>query len=357
MKILALNSSPRSGGQSKTELMLTHLVSGMRAAGAEVDTVNLREKTIRPCAGCFTCWTKTPGTCIHRDDMTKELFPKWLAADLVVYATPLYHYTVNAVMKKFIERTLPILQPFFGEANDRTHHPLRAKHPKAVFLSVAGFPEMSVFDLLSAWVGGTYGRAGMVVAEIYRPAAESMTSAFLREKALDIFDATAQAGREIVESMAVRPETLARIQQELVGDRDLWRRIANLYWKTCIAESVTPREFEEKGLVPRPDSIETFLTILALGFNPEAAGSARGVMQFDFSGEMAGVCHLQFADGKIETRAGAAERPDLVVRTPFELWMDILTGKADGQRTFMEQKYTVEGDLALLLRMKELFGG
>lgn len=44
MKILALNSSPRTGGQSKTELMLTHLVAGMQEAGAEIEVVNLREK-------------------------------------------------------------------------------------------------------------------------------------------------------------------------------------------------------------------------------------------------------------------------------------------------------------------------
>ncbi|MDP2861739.1 MAG: flavodoxin family protein, partial [Desulfobacterales bacterium] len=84
MKILAINSSPRVGGQSKTELMLNHLVKGMRDTGAEVDVVNLREKKIKNCIGCFTCWTKTPGRCIHKDDMTRELFPKWLEADLVV---------------------------------------------------------------------------------------------------------------------------------------------------------------------------------------------------------------------------------------------------------------------------------
>ena len=35
MKILALNSSPRGDGQSKTELMLNALVAGMREAGGE----------------------------------------------------------------------------------------------------------------------------------------------------------------------------------------------------------------------------------------------------------------------------------------------------------------------------------
>jgi predicted lipid carrier protein YhbT len=36
--------------------------------------------------------------------------------------------------------------------------------------------------------------------------------------------------------------------------------------------------------------------------------------------------------------------------------MDIMTRKADGQQMFMEQKYTVSGDLSLLLRMNQLFG-
>ena len=99
MKVLALNSSPRGKGQSKTNLMLTPLVDGMQDAGAEVELIELRRKTIQNCIGCYTCWTKTPGKCIHKDDMAAELFPKWLASDMVVYATPLYNYGMNAALK------------------------------------------------------------------------------------------------------------------------------------------------------------------------------------------------------------------------------------------------------------------
>ena len=53
MKVLALNSSPRGEGQSKTGLMLNPLVLGMRDAGAEVEVVDLRKKTIRNCSGLF----------------------------------------------------------------------------------------------------------------------------------------------------------------------------------------------------------------------------------------------------------------------------------------------------------------
>ena len=118
MRILALNSSPRTGSQSKTEIMLNYLVEGMSDAGAKVEVVNLRDKKIRNCIGCFTCWTKTPGKCMHKDDMTTELFPKWLDADLVVYATPLYYHTMNGTMSTFRERTLPAAQPFFEQDDD-----------------------------------------------------------------------------------------------------------------------------------------------------------------------------------------------------------------------------------------------
>ena len=43
--------------------------------------------------------------------------------------------------------------------------------------------------------------------------------------------------------------------------------------------------------------------------------------------------------------------PDITIETPFEIWMDIMTGKADGQQIFMEQKYRVDGDLSLMMQL------
>ena len=53
--------------------MLTPLVEGMQDAGAEVEVIELRRKTIKNCIGCYTCWTKTPGKCIHKDDRLDPL--------------------------------------------------------------------------------------------------------------------------------------------------------------------------------------------------------------------------------------------------------------------------------------------
>ncbi len=354
MKVLAINSSPRIDGISKTGLLLDALVEGMRDAGAEVETIHLRKKTVKNCIGCFTCWTKTPGVCVQKDDMTSELFPKLLEADIAVYATPLYHYTVNAAMKAFIERTLPVVEPYLVRQGETTTHPLRQTPPKAVVLSVAGFPELSVFAQLSSYVRFLFGKS--LIAEIYRPAAEMISLPDLSEIRKDILDATTQGGRELIQSTRISEQTMARITKPIGGDFDSMAKMANVFWKSCIREGLTPAEFHQKKLVPRPDSLETFMMIMSTGFNPEGAAKTFAVMQFNFSGEVEGTCHFKIENGTIEAREGAPDKADLIVETPFEVWMDILTGKADGQEMFMQQKYKTVGDLTLLIRMKDLFG-
>lgn len=346
MKVMAINSSLRGGGQSRTEFMLNHLVKGMREAGAEVEVVNLRKKKIKYCIGCFTCMTKTPGKCVIHDDMTEELFPKWLGSDLVVYATPLFHHTVNAPMKTFIERTWPTCLPFFEKHSDgRWHHPWRHEPPAAVILSVCGFFNESAFGALSHYANFLWGKN--LIAEIYRPAAMTMTQAGFVDIRNDILEAVGQAGRELIESRKISPETMARIKQP-VGNEDTLVEIGNLYWKTAIAEGITPRTFEQKGMIPRPDSIESFMNIMSRGFNPRAVGDKQAILQFRLSGEVEGSCYFMIENGIVKAVLGTAEKSDLTIDTPFELWMDIVSGKADGQLMFMEGKYQAEGDMSLL---------
>jgi len=353
MKVLALNSSARTGQGSKTEIMLDALVEGMREAGAEVEVVNLRKKDVRYCIGCFTCWTKTPGKCVHPDDMTKELFPKYVESDLVVMATPLYHYTVNAQLKTFIERTLPIALPFFVERNGVTRHPARLTPPPVVMLSVAGFPEGSVFEQLSSYSRYLFG--DRLVAEIYRPSSEMFRADTTNPRQLEVLEATRQGGRELAENRCISPETLERIVKPLTDFKTM-APLGNLAWQTCIDEGVTMMEFQRRRMVPRPNSIETFLSVMQMGFNPDKAKDTRATIQFDFSGQVPGSCHLAIADGALTPCVGPAAAPDLTLAVPFEVWMDVLTRKADGQQVFMEGKAAASGDMGLLPRFAALFG-
>ncbi|RPJ18245.1 MAG: hypothetical protein EHM30_00855, partial [Desulfobacteraceae bacterium] len=254
-------------------------------------------------------------------------------------------------MGTFRERTLPAIQPFFEKTDDgKTFHPLRHKIPAAVWLSVCGFPEESEFEALSAYLNNTRHKDENIAAEIYRSGAETMTHPFFKEKAAAVLDATTQAGKELVESMKILPGTMARIRQPIT-DFKFFSQIGNLFWKTCIAEKVTPKEFEKKHMIPRPDSLESFMWLFPVGINKEASGDRKVLLQFEFSGEVEDKCCFTIEKSAVKAIKGIEQNPDITIKTPFDMWMDIMTRKADGQQMFMEQKYTVAGDLGLMIEL------
>jgi putative sterol carrier protein len=176
------------------------------------------------------------------------------------------------------------------------------------------------------------------------------------DQSKDVLEAVRQAGHEIVNHSKILPETLERIQQPLMENNQDFFDIVNLMWKTCISEGLTPEALEKKGMALRPDSIETFMNIMKMGFNASAAADTRAVIEFRFSQERAGACHFSIANGRIAAASECAEKADLIIESPFELWLDIMTGKKDGQQSFLDKQYRVQGDFSLLMRLAQLFG-
>ena len=109
MKILGFMGSPRIKGLCAqfTESAL----SGAASRGAEVKQFNLAKYRIKYCRGCYKCVHKNHelpiGKCPLRDDMA-GILTEYLEADGYVMASPVYDFTVPAVMKAFIERRFPM---------------------------------------------------------------------------------------------------------------------------------------------------------------------------------------------------------------------------------------------------------
>jgi hypothetical protein len=228
MNILAFNSSPRGKEESKTELVLQKFLEGARQAGATTDTLYLRNYRIRHCMGCFACWFETPGRCIQEDDMTGELYDRFLAADVAVLASPLYHFNLNARMKAFIERTLPMILPDFVDHGSRTGHPLRVERaPRIVALSVCAFPEPENFKALSLNLKMIYGRG--LAGEIYRHSSEFMAIPQLAPRVAEVLTAVTQAGEDLVRLGQVQPETQAALGRDL-APREMLIQMANQHF-------------------------------------------------------------------------------------------------------------------------------
>ena len=240
---------------------------------------------------------------------------------------------------------------FRSEGEDgKTFHPMRYQVPPSVLLSVCGFPEASEFDAMLEFFERTRHGEARPVAAICRAGASLLSVPQLGAKAREVFDATKQAGRELVYNMQIAPETLARITQPL-GDAKTFGKMGNIYWKTCIAEGVTPKEFDDKKMVPRPQTLDDFMFVFPYGLNTSAAGDRKVRLQFHFSGDISDSCFFAIEKGRADAEQGTCDKPDLIIETPFGLWMDVLTRKADGQKLFMDGKYKVQGDLALMMKL------
>ncbi|AQW28386.1 TPA: flavodoxin family protein [Clostridium perfringens] len=88
---------------------------------AENKFFDLSKLTISNCIGCFSCWTKTPGKCIIRDDAVK-VYPIIAQSSKIIYISKIKYGSYDTIMKTMLERAIPIQQAFIHLLNGETHH-------------------------------------------------------------------------------------------------------------------------------------------------------------------------------------------------------------------------------------------
>ena len=98
-KVLIISSRPRKGGNS--ELLAASFAKGAEEAGHSVETVYLREKSFGFCKGCLACLKV--GHCVVNDDAV-EVAARMHDADVLVFATPIYYYSVSGQLKTMLDR-------------------------------------------------------------------------------------------------------------------------------------------------------------------------------------------------------------------------------------------------------------
>lgn len=120
MKILVLNGSPKREKSDTMHITRAFLEGMKEAAPQEVNIVDIIDKHIEYCTGCFTC-KRNGGECIHNDDM-KALLAEVLESDLLLFSYPLYCYGMPASLKAFADRTMPLSSMAMKKQGDRYVH-------------------------------------------------------------------------------------------------------------------------------------------------------------------------------------------------------------------------------------------
>jgi multimeric flavodoxin WrbA len=101
MKILAINGSPRKGGN--TEKMLRTVLEVCTAGGVETMFFQAGGREVRGCKACGGCG-KYKGECVQKD-WVNDLYPQMKAADALLFGTPTYFFDLTPEIKSIIDRT------------------------------------------------------------------------------------------------------------------------------------------------------------------------------------------------------------------------------------------------------------
>ena len=140
-RILLLNGSPK-GERSNTLRVAEAFLSGFPAS-ASVERIHLYGRGIKPCRGCFSCWGSSAGQCVIKDAMA-EIFAAIRNSNIIVLSFPLYFFGMPSQVKAFLDRCLPLMQPYQGNVGDSrpSFHSLRdgsLREKRFVVISSCGF--------------------------------------------------------------------------------------------------------------------------------------------------------------------------------------------------------------------------
>ncbi|MBO5997754.1 MAG: flavodoxin family protein [Alphaproteobacteria bacterium] len=107
MKILILNGSPTANGN--TLALANAFKEGAESEGHEVTLLNVARKKVNGCMGCSYCHSHG-GQCVQKDDM-QEIYPLLQESEMIVFASPIYYFTMSAQLESVIQRFYAINAP------------------------------------------------------------------------------------------------------------------------------------------------------------------------------------------------------------------------------------------------------
>ena len=236
-KIVVFDGGPRDSKFSKTKFMVDNFIKGSKKAGAEVEYFKLKDYKIHHCSGCYTCWTKTPGECVFKDDMTVFL-KKYREADLVVFASPLYIFNVTGILKDFMDRLLPVLKPYMLlDEKGYVKHPDRfpeAGEQGFVVFSAAGFPDVEHnFDGLEGMfrMWDSHNENMYLMGEFFMTASEVIVQPVFKQRKENIEEACQKAGEQVVNKGKIDKKYMQLVSYPGTT-KARFQTQADLFWET-----------------------------------------------------------------------------------------------------------------------------
>lgn len=231
MRVLILNGSPKAE-RSNTLNITNAFVAGF-LQGTDVCKIDLYKKNIKPCMGCFSCWSKTPGSCVIADDMI-EISNEIKKADIIIMSFPLYFFGLPSEVKAFVDRCLPFMKPYMGNmANGSgSFHELRdesMEQKKLVLISTCGYVKARpMFPALLAEYDLICGKGNYTA--ILCPEGELFIAEKAKRQRDGYLEVVREAGAEFSENLKLSDETMEKLSQPILSPRG-FEAITLAHWK------------------------------------------------------------------------------------------------------------------------------
>jgi multimeric flavodoxin WrbA len=131
MKITILNGNPQ---KTDFDTYLEQVKEILEAHGHQVNTIPLRDLNLKYCTGCWGCWVKTPGLC-SSDAASQTMDEAVINSDFVLWAAPLVMGYPSELLKKAMDKHLPLIHPYMVVDHMEAHHLKRyEKYPRVGLL-------------------------------------------------------------------------------------------------------------------------------------------------------------------------------------------------------------------------------
>ena len=223
MKVLVLNGSPKK--QSDTYRLTDAFLKGLNKNNEhEVNVVNVIEKNIAPCRGCFGCWQQKKGHCVFEDDLN-PILDMYYDADLIIWSFPLYCYGMPSHLKALLDRTIPLVKMDMEMMDDGTvRHKALVDFSKIHTLVICGcgFPNWEGnFDAMKLMCKNCFGNLNMVCVP-ETPMLNIPAAAVVADPLLARFE---KAGEEYCSSMTLTSETIADLERPMISAEDYIRNV------------------------------------------------------------------------------------------------------------------------------------
>ncbi len=223
MKILVLNGSPKQ--KSDTFRLTQAFLDGMNSEQQhDVTIINVIEKTIAPCRGCFGCWAKMDGHCVIEDDQN-AILDMYVNADLIIWSFPLYCYAMPSHLKAVLDRTIPLIKmKMVRNADGSVQHEALADFSRlhTLVISGCGFPDWEGnFEPLRKMCFNCF-RDPDIVCVPETPLLNVPAAAVVAEPLLEKFR---NAGKEYSKTFRLSKETVAALETPMIPQEEYIRNV------------------------------------------------------------------------------------------------------------------------------------